>query len=586
MIVPGVDGSKDPRRQLLDLEGFVGEDLGDRIRLNSRPSAIANTLTSDLATRNGVSDGELIQTSGYSYANDGGGAWFRFAKGVSAGEDDGNKINCANGQWQRVRYGMVATAKSWNIYGVSDDTAAFENMCGAQFKKNDGRQGEKAQLEPGQTAILTETILLDPSVHEADCSILGCVGSPTLSEAPRILWKGASGKPVFAVGTRGFTFRGLMMFPHVGYEATTWIDQQFLPSGTGYTRLRVQDCWIGPAGGGAWCDYCITTHMFGPPGPVTNLDYGLVERCTLVCREACVLLDKGQPYQWILRDCLFTSENGPTPICGRGVWIRVPSCSVSIENPGFGPLSMALAMDTSAEVSVSGMTDVEHAKCLIGTGDGNFALGGGAGIGAPITWIGGRFEPASYNLASSNPTIAANNHTYIYLPRGHSVLSLKGCLFDAGGVYLPDWRGISVGSIVAENCIFPNEQPLGVYPQASRAARLFTPGSMGRRASAGPSGETHDELRYYTGTVSPSQGSVVIADAATFADVSWTQAEQYPPHVKVDIITETGAPAAGAYTYTVPQANRTTTGFRVTLGAAPGAGTSVRVLWEISPRAP
>lgn len=69
--------------------------------------AIPTNLTTGLAGRPGVIDGEVVLTVGHTAANDGGGADFRFSLGVSSGADGYTKINCANGQWELVRKELI-----------------------------------------------------------------------------------------------------------------------------------------------------------------------------------------------------------------------------------------------------------------------------------------------------------------------------------------------------------------------------------------------------------------------------------------------------------------------------------------------
>lgn len=489
-----------------------------------------------------------------------------------------------SGSWRRRKFGQSPVVRSTTIRanGTSDDTLALENTLASLFKRDSGRQGSSLRLEPSDTLVISDTITLDPSIHESDCSIIGAKCRGTLSNGPRVLWRGAAGKPVFAVGTRGYLFDGLIVFPDTGYTATTLIDFQFLHAGAPIppTALRIRNSHLGPVSGGQYVDYCLTTNLLGPGGSIQNLEDVFIDDVYFAAREACVRQYLGQPYRWVLRNCTFTSVNGPSACCGRGMWLQNSSASVALESPAFGPLSVAIAIDTDVTVSISGITDVEKVKCLIGRGDGSFAVGGGGNIGAPITIQGGRFAQDNYNSAATNPTIAAGQHWYIYNPLSNSLLTLDGCQFDGAGSYLSGWKIVSVGSVSARGCVFPNDDPFLVAPNGVRDPRLFAHACVGHRASADVHGAIQEELRYSTGTVSPSYGSVVVSDLATTAVLTW--AEQYPPFLDLDVVVESGAPAAGALTWT--RSTPTTTGSTVTLGAAPGVGNSVRVLWRISPR--
>jgi hypothetical protein len=369
------------------------------------------------------------------------------------------------GSWRRRKYGLAPFARSTTIRanGSADDTAALENTCNALFKNTGGAgpQGNYLHLEPGDVVRTTATININATDHAPDSGIIGQRSSPTNYNTPRIMYDGTGDGPVFAISQSGFTFQGLTIFPNNGRSVQTVIDQQF--RGTAVTKLRISRCWIGSINNtNQIADYAVTTHLMGPSGSVVNLDYGLIEDSTLIGREAAVRFYKGQPYGWQLRGCHFGSVGGPSAVSGRGVWLDVSEGTVSVESPSFGMLSMAFAFTegTAAGLSVFGFSDLEKPKCLLGCSNGSFAVGGAGNLGRPISISGGRYNQDNYSVAATNPTIPADNHTYIYNPRGAGPLTLTSCSFQESGVALPGFKIISGSAVTAIGCSFPNVTPI------------------------------------------------------------------------------------------------------------------------------
>jgi hypothetical protein len=91
-------------------------------------SGLAPLLTSQLAARPGLSDGEQLFTLGYSDARDAGGAGWRFLLGASSGANGYTKIQASNGQYHlQVGYNQAVSLRQ--MY----EELAFQSSYGSEL---------------------------------------------------------------------------------------------------------------------------------------------------------------------------------------------------------------------------------------------------------------------------------------------------------------------------------------------------------------------------------------------------------------------------------------------------------------------
>lgn len=123
-VIPPVTGAVVPNtKYYTDLVRLYGqltlsnplESSGDPISIppTTRASAgLVGIVTTQLAARAILLDGEIVTTSGYAAIGDGGGATFGGVLGASSGADTYTKINTANGQWQMLlNYGQLVNVR-------------------------------------------------------------------------------------------------------------------------------------------------------------------------------------------------------------------------------------------------------------------------------------------------------------------------------------------------------------------------------------------------------------------------------------------------------------------------------------------
>jgi hypothetical protein len=546
--------------------------------------ALSEVLTSELHLLTGLSGGELFQTAGREYPGDGGHEWFRFFLGVSAGENGVDRINCATGQFALQRYGMVAAARSTGIKGngSSDDTAGFENWLERFAKQGAVREEEPGlpntgpvlMLEPSDRVRLTDTIVLDPSVHCADVSIVGGRARSTNDFGAVIYWDSANTtKPMFSWGTRGGLFQGVFLAPNSGRDLLCAINWRVRAGAYGPgTALKVRDCNIRPFSDGVLQYGVVTDIDDASPQNMEDAEFYDVYWSAL---EAAVWLKNGQPYNTSFVKCLFEAHSLALPT-GRGVWIAQGSTSVFLKDCIFGRLSTGVALDDHGPVKLDGF-DSERTKRLIGQGNGSL-VSNSRSAGAPITLIGGRVAANSYGLAANNPTIAAEEDTWLHAPFGLDALTMQGVNFLSSAEALPRWK-IKLGSrasMIAIGCTLPNTDP--VVPGAVDApAKVVWIGCKGRNSFVtGSPVDLYDEMHSPGGTRTKDVVTIVIPDPFTTVNVPWTRDETARPLVIAEVSAESGTPSAGSLTRPV-LSSISSTGCVVTLGAAPGAGASVRV---------
>lgn len=560
--------------------------------------AIPTNLTAGLSGRAGVIDGELVHTAGYTADNDGGGDWFRFYEGVSSGANAFDKINCSNGQWQLIRYGMVATARSTTIRanGSSDDTAAFENVLARIAKQGACRDSEPGlpnngpvlYLEPSDRVRLTDTWVYDPAIHCADLTIVGAETRSTSDFGTIIYWDrpGSADRPMFSISQRGFKMRGCFLSPNTNRALLTAIDWRNRPEAAS-TALELHDCNLRPFSGGGITElmYGVTTDVF-KAGPNSNLEQASFFNCHFSGSQAGCLLQWGQPYNWSFYHCAWETQGSVTPR-GRGIWVQenTGSCSLSLYAPNFGLLSVGIALDKSVSLTIAGGMDTERTKRLIGRGDGSLD-GASHGEGHPISIFGGRVAAVSYGVAATNPTIAADEDTWIHAPYGNSLFSATGVAFSTSAVELPRWKiRAKDASLSFDSCLFPNTDPVttGGVDDYQNVTYI---NCKGRRASPAPgTGYLYDTMHSTSGTRSRDVASVVIPHPHTAVRLPWGHVENFVPLVLPAVVEPaSGSPSGGSLTATI--SSPTTRNCLVTLGAAAGVGASVRVSVHIRPRAP
>jgi hypothetical protein len=503
------------------------------------------------------------------------------------------------GSWRRRHTGQHPFAGSTDVRaranGTTNNTAAFQNWIDrycrlAELESGIPNNGPCLRLESTDRVLVDDTLVYDPAEHCADLSIIGAPTRSTSDFGAMILWNRNSGqagydtRPMFSIGQRGMRFQGVWLAPNSGRTLLSAIDWKLMPGGAA-TAMKIHDCNIKLFAGGHYMTYGLTTDIHGSSdGNLEEADFRDVHFGAV---EAGIYINKGQPLNWTLYKCSFESPSGSVVPNSRGIMVDIGSCSMSLISPNFGLLSTGVAIGDNGgglQLSISGFFDAERTKRLIGRHDGS--LDGNAGNGGgPITIGPGRIAARSYGVASVNPTIAAEEDTWIHAPFGNTTLTMIGTQFLSGPEALPRWKIYAPDSnVVATGVTFPNTDPI-VTRAAARPQLISLNNCLGRNAEVdGGPNVLYDRIHSPGGTRSPSVVSVVIPDPVTAVTVPFGKVENYPPIVfPPAVVAEAGTPSAGSLQAPTVSAI-TTRSCLVTLGAAPGASASVRVSLSLSPR--
>lgn len=123
----------------------------------------------------------------------------------------------------------------------------------------------------------------------------------------------------------------------------------------------------------------------------------------------------------------------------------------------------------------------------------------------------------------------------------------------------------------------------GAYAKSADVASDIANAVDPANATAGTAQETANTALALAGNLEAGldAGTVTISDAATTGAVTFTTEQADASYiVTASVSSVTGTPAANAYTL-AGISGKATTGFTVSLRAAPGAGTSITYAWQL-----
>lgn len=124
-------GERLVRRQRVSMEDFDGYDDGDTLRLYSRPGALPSQVTTTLGSRTIVTTGEIVVTSGYATAGDGGGGKFVGIIGDTTEADDLTIFEAANGRFFLVEQTALDVRQAGAQPDTADQTTELTAACAA-----------------------------------------------------------------------------------------------------------------------------------------------------------------------------------------------------------------------------------------------------------------------------------------------------------------------------------------------------------------------------------------------------------------------------------------------------------------------
>jgi hypothetical protein len=503
----------------------------------------------------------VYTTSGKSAVNDGGAVELICLTGTATVDNVNVYATLSDRHIRRRQYGLSAMARSTNLPAstTTDATAALENILNGPLRPRG------SQLTVEQAYRITSTIHLNDDGSQAYFGkvIQGIPGQTSSLQKGGFYWDGASNVPMFECSAGDLIIKDLFIAVKTGVTADCLWNQ----IGAGHNQFhRVQ--WGAGTYYSGYYNYGFATDRYSIG--VYNCEELRFDDCSwILYLEAANYFKAAQPFAMhYFRPSFGGNATGTV----RGVCFDVVagSCSLSVHSPTFSRVALAYRTASDQRITVSGMTDCEGLKRLAEIQTGTLDIGTG------------RYQiELTKDVATLSPTIAATDNRWL-IAGINSKISLKGLGVSNNSLPFPDFQmqiQSSSSFYADELCGFPNASPLKVInnslvgePQGTIDIR-----AQGVVEPTLNSGLYYREIRS-TGTRA-GYGSEVVANTTTEVDVGFPIAETSAPDVSVSIIPESGTPSTGSLALPTWR-YITERGFGLTLGAAPGAGSSVRVQWN------
>lgn len=569
--------------------------------------SLVGLVTTQLSGRVGIVDGEIVETSGYSAYGDGGGSKWKFADGVSAGANDVDKRNTANGQWQLVWDGCVFQADWAGVPrdGVTDALSGLHACLAISLKAFTLKLGPSSYRITGKLTVpkgktIEGTCGGDAGVHTSwsvgeDNSTLIVYDGPTLR---------AITDCAISVNT-GCVLRDLNVVPAVGKHIASLVGCNVDGSNTmSFTNVGL-DCYRGSWGAGAAGR---GTADFG-----YVLGAGVANQCDFLRwtrgfvrspRRAAFAIAGAQPFNLVLDHTRLNNFLGfdlpGAALKPHGSIFEMVApggfCDVSINNGeneyfacvfrNFGTTSVSC---TVKHMASEGLKQLWHQP-------------GFAGLNGTCSFHGGRYDTIAlgkpvYDIDSTTDAVTlwlADTDRRWLVDLAGTAFSFFECNIGQGGsandLAADAYADINLhNTFVGIGCTFPNVNPVnrgsrnggGIYP----AGGISLQGCRGYSAAVTttPIAERH-------GPINPD-GYAVVEDAETFADVTFPVATPElgqnglgpagsPRYlVFAQAVDSSGTPAAAALRCSID--NIADTGFRIIPEAAPTAGKSVTFAYRL-----
>lgn len=543
-------------------------------------------LASDLSTAQLEPDanGKLSVTSGIATVTDGDvvgttqGTWY-YNSASSATVDSGlvRATSSGIGRWLRQRERDVVNVKWFGAKGdgSTDDTAAIQAA-------QDACTPYVSELYfPAGHYRITDTLFFTKS----GIRIKGEAGSTGGFMGTWLLWDGAADSVMTCYSGADFVTEGMQWVNYQGNicESLVALGNLTAPfvSSTNMSFIRCK--WTGG-------QYGVS---FDPNGiSLGNIDFMRFTECRWEANNTGVWIHGGQPFGIVFTRCTFTATDrsvSPSRVpYGVGVWFDCGTGgSLFFNDCNFSYLTLGVYMTQGCPVVIQN-SDSEAVKRLFYA-----AILGGANL--PFLINGGRLDASAvidgltgymYNPADDIP---GSDRSYIKAISGN--VTVRGVNFlnsYTEGLFEIYVRGEC--NIVSEGNIYPNARPF------MREQTVATPATPGCTYSLGDQCAVIDVVNpavslspcpQLKGTENPG-GSVTISDAATTAAVTFHASH---PELSTNVadptlvkyrVSLTVEPGAGTPTFSHAWVSgRTTTGFTINLGAAPGMGNSVIVNYEL-----
>lgn len=395
----------------------------------------------------------------------------------------------------------------------------------------------------------------------------------------RIVWKAnAIAEPVLWISGSSNHIAHIAFYANTSLaKAHSFVEIGPLIAGqTGITANRFHDClFLGPNDVGQEVLYGVSIAAIASPGGGSNCEDTLLDHCVFQnCKNAAIYVAGGQPYNTQIINCSISNYLVPSTPSGVGLQISEPSSQVIVRGGNFTSLERAFHLTQNTQLTLDHIQS-EQCKRLLDMD------GLGSGADARVTIKGGRLSVFNAGVATANFTAADQR---FIVGSGGGTLSVEGAAFQPSGnnqapgirfdmrcpsswksVFMPndhvfdhtEIQAVAIGSprnkpLVIEDCTAfgPDGTPIA-YPDSPTGCR-----NSGRTLT-------------FRGT-----------NASAIVPINDEIDALY--EIVATVVAKSASAASGSSRVSVT--GRTVTQFQLDLEAAPGAGESVTVYWEMRRR--
>jgi hypothetical protein len=529
-------------------------------------TVLPGAVSSQLSTRGGVLDGEVVVTTGYTVPGDGGGATWKHALGVSAGADGREKINGPNGQYQRVPEASTLTLKGGGcvLDGVTDDSAAASAVFNAASAAASAVGGATVDLIPARSTIVSQTVMAIANTitinGHGHASFRGNGGTLPFYNGLRLVWTGAPGGRMFQIRTWGLRFSNITF--DVGSNKSVGQYVNFLNGGDIANGCVFDGCFFdgrATAAGGQY-DYGVTSDADGVgAGNCENMEF---IQCTWQNPYIAGTRGMGssQPYNWQYRKCQFVHYgyyDATGHLRGVSVW------------PKEGYYATLINCDfNSAEAIIRGAATFQLIGCQAERCKKLYDGGGATGAFYTQLVSGGRYSLDGIGLITDGPRgMVAGDNVFVHKNDAGTWSQMN--VDYTGGPIAAKWWMRSNAGFFSQGCNFPNTDPF----QIEAIGAGTTPAGWFSRGDWGSTGGTYTPLATRSGAFNPASGTFTVEHAdGTSKLVSLPAAEPNNRYtINITPIDYTGTPLAASNRIS-GVTSKSETGFTVQLEAGVGSG--------------
>lgn len=562
---------------------------GDPVTVPSitRTSAsLVGLLTSQLATRPILGDGEVVVTVGRNAFDDGGGSEWEADLGVTSGNDGRETIVTTNGRYRRrVEPNTLSLKGAGCALSLgTDDSATLSAVLNAAAAAG----GATVDQVPARSTVvgptlceLQTTVTITGNALQGGLRFRGNGGRNPLAPGITYVWNGAPGGIMFDLQCYGLHWENAKLTYAAGHAPLSMINL-----GPGSSRHCFANLYLKSTAGLEPATYGITTDVLGvAAGNGENVrvidtifeDFGT---------ECISFRGNSQPFNWLLQECTFLQYGWPayylassgvqklrgSGIKGAGSYsFRMVNCdsnaceSVVRGNCSFvriGGTDERCKMMYDASSAAGGAFNQHIDGTRFGIEDVALESVGPRGIAAGVKQVIVKQELGTLRLSGVEFTGMADG------TNGVKIILLNGCGFVGDGNTYPNMQPFSGDG----GTLDPARTPGGFFSRGdfgcSGAGPVFAPLAPRTTGCVGYSG---------TFDLTNSDGT---SKTITQADVGL-----YEPNaryrVKLTPVDYSGSPNAGSLSWRISAISASA--FTVTVEAAVGAGATRTFAYEKEP---